>query len=167
MSRHYQTPDDPSRLQDPAERFGYLLWQTAHVVERRLAGCLEPFGLTPAQFGLLVHTGREPGVSAAELARRLNLTPQAVQTALRPLLENGSVERRSHPVNRKVLTCFLSAEGLALTRRASEAVTRTDDELLASLTDAQAQQLRGHLRQALQSLNGLSGGPGPGAPAQS
>ncbi len=144
---------DNSGLADPADRVGYLLWQTAHAVGRRMSVALKPFDLTPAQFSALVHTGREPGVSAAELARRINLTPQSTQTALRPLLEREWVQRRPHPVNRRVLGNFLTPEGQAGTERASAAVTDTDTQLVADLTDGEVAALRDHLMRVLLALN--------------
>lgn len=142
-----------SELSDPADRVGYLLWQSAHLVGRRIATALQPFDLTPAQFGALVHTGREPGVSAAELARRVNLTPQSIQTALRPLLEREWVERRPHPVHRRVQGNFLTPDGAAATERASAAVTDADARLVAGLTDAEVAAFKDHLRRALLSVN--------------
>ena len=114
---------------------------------------LEPFDLTPAQFGALVHTGREPGVSAAELARRVHLTPQSVQTALRPLLERDWVQRRPHPVHRRVLGNFLTPEGLAVTERASAAVTDADAQLVAALDGDEVAVLRDHLLRVLLALH--------------
>ena len=140
-------------LPDPGDRVGYLLWQTAHLVGRRMTVALEPFDLTPAQFGALVHTGREPGVSAAELARRVNLTPQSVQTALRPLLERKWLQRRPHPVHRRVLGNFLTPEGLAGTERASAAVTEADAQLVAALDGDEVAVLRDHLLRVLLALH--------------
>ena len=114
---------------------------------------LEPFDLTPAQFGALVHTGREPGVSAAELARRVHLTPQSVQTALRPLLERDWVQRRPHPVHRRVLGNFLTPEGLTITERASAAVTDADAQLVAALDGDEVAVLRDHLLRVLLRLH--------------
>lgn len=140
-------------LDDPADRIGYLLWQTAHLVNREMSAALQPFGLTPAQFGALVHTGREPGVSAAELARRINLTPQSIQTALRPLIERTWMERRPHPVNRRVLGNFLTEDGLTATQQASSAVTTADARLSAAFDSAEQEQFTHYVRRALLTLN--------------
>ncbi len=140
-------------LDDPVDRTGYLLWQAAHLVARRMAGTLEPFGLTPAQFGALVHIGREPGVSAAELARRVNLTPQSIQTALRPLLDQRWVERRPHPVHGRVLGNYLTPGGLVRTEQSSAAVVEADALLVAALHEEEVAVLRGHLLRVMLTLN--------------
>lgn len=140
-------------LEDPADRAGYLVWQTAHVVGREIAAALEAFDMTPAQFGAVVHTSREPGISAAELARRLNLTPQSVQTALRPLLDRGLMQRRPHPVHRRVLGNFLTDEGDVVAQQSSEAVAGVDGRMLAMLDPQQRVQLKALVTQVLLALN--------------
>ncbi len=140
-------------LDDPGDRVGYLLWQTAHLVNRGVTAALEGYDLTPAQFGALVHTGREPGVSAAELARRINVTPQSVQTALRPLLERSWMERRSHPIHRRVLGNYLTPDGAAQTHRASDAVAEFDRRLLGTFSDEQSTDFRAGIERVLLTLN--------------
>lgn len=141
------------RLDDPADRIGYLLWQTAHLVNREMSAALQPFDLTPAQFGALVHTGREPGVSAAELARRINLTPQSVQTALRPLIERTWMDRRPHPVHRRVLGNFLTEDGLSATQQASDAVTSADARISVAFDGTEQELFISYVRRALLTLN--------------
>lgn len=140
-------------LDDPADRIGYLLWQTAHLVNREMSAALQPFGLTPAQFAALVHTGREPGVSAAELARRINLTPQSIQTALRPLIERRWMERRPHPVHRRVLGNFLTDAGLTATQQAGGAVASADARISAAFDETEREEFTTYVRRALLTLN--------------
>jgi len=141
------------QFSDPTERTGYLLWQTAHLFTLEMTRALEPFDLTPAQFGALTHIGREAGVSAAELARRLLLTPQSVQTALKPLLERELTERRAHPVHGRVLGNHLTGAGARLAAEAGEVVADADEHLLSRFSAEEAEALRDHLRRALLTLN--------------
>lgn len=138
---------------DPAERGGYLIWQTAHLIGRGIDNALGEFRLTPAQFGAVVHIGREPGISAAELSRRINITPQSVQTALLPLLERGWVQRRRHPVHGRVLGNYLTPEGTTVAHQAGEAVTAFDEQLLGTLSAQEQTQLKALVARLLLSLN--------------
>jgi len=140
-------------LDDPADRGGYLVWQTAHLIGREIGAALEAFDLTPAQFGAVVHTSREPGISAAELARRINLTPQSVQTALRPLLDRGWMQRRPHPVHGRVLGNYLTPQGADVAQQASAAVTAVDDRLLGTLSPHEQVQLKALVARLLVTLN--------------
>lgn len=138
---------------DPTERTGYLVWQTAHVFDREMARALEPFELTPAQFGALTHIGREPGISAAELARRLLLTPQSVQTALKPLLQRNLLRREAHPVHGRVLGNYLTEAGVRLAAKASEVVTVADEHMLRGFSVDEAEAFRSYARRAMLALN--------------
>ena len=51
-------------------------------------------GVTTAQIGVLRQLANQPGLSGAELARRLLITPQGVQLALTALEKRGLVERK-------------------------------------------------------------------------
>lgn len=138
---------------DPAERGGYLIWQTAHLIGRGIDDALEEFRLTPAQFGAVVHIGREPGISAAELSRRINVTPQSVQTALLPLLKRGWVQRRPHPVHGRVLGNYLTPKGTAAAQQAGDAVTAFDEQLLSALSAHEQAQLKTLVARLLLTLN--------------
>jgi DNA-binding MarR family transcriptional regulator len=141
---------------DPATRTGYLLWQTGHAVSRVMSAALEPVDLTPAQFSALVHVSREPGVSAAELARRINLTPQSMQTALLALVHRELVERRPHPVHRRVIGLYPTA-GTAETLDQAEHIVRAADEgLVADLDADEAETFHRLLRRVLTTVNPTS-----------
>ena len=138
---------------DPSERAGYLLWQTAHTFGRAMDDVLDEFDLTPAQFGILVHAAREPGVSSAELARRINVTPQSIQTALRPLEHRGLLERHPHPVHRKVLGVVLTDRGHDLAHRADVVINDADAAMLSGFTDDEVRQFHHFLRRAMTTLH--------------
>src|SRR6188474_238482 len=63
---------------------------------------LRPLGLVPAHYSLLMSVHSEPGLTGAELARRLDVTPQAVASLVARLVDKGQLERRSHPRHRHV-----------------------------------------------------------------
>ena len=138
---------------DPATRTGYLLWQTGHAVSRIMMAALEPVDLTPAQFSALVHISREPGVSAAELARRINLTPQSMQTALLALVHRELVERRPHPVHRRVIGLYATVRTAKTLEEAERAVRAADDGLVAGLDAAEGETLHRLLRHVLTTVN--------------
>lgn len=138
---------------DPAARTGYLLWQAGHAVSRVMGAALEPVDLTPAQFSALVHVSREPGVSAAELARRTNLTPQSMQTALLPLVRRELVERRPHPVHRRVIGLYPTARTAETLDQAEHAVQTADKGLVCGLDAGEAETFHRLLRRVLTNLN--------------
>ncbi len=61
--------------------------------------------------GALNRLVEEPGLSGAELARRLLVTPQAAQLALTALEERKLVERRPDANHGRIVRTYLTDEG--------------------------------------------------------
>ncbi|KLO45610.1 MarR family transcriptional regulator [Mycobacterium nebraskense] len=68
-------------------------------------------GVSTAQIGVLRQLATEPGLSGAELARRLLISPQGVQLALTALERRGLVERKRDPQHGRILQAYLTGEG--------------------------------------------------------
>lgn len=79
---------------------GYLLWQLHHHMHRSVEAALTELRLTLPQFAALTHLYGEPGLSSADLARLLHLTPQAVSLLISRLEGAGYVTRAAAKVGR-------------------------------------------------------------------
>jgi DNA-binding MarR family transcriptional regulator len=115
----------------------YLLWQAQLTTEKALVSALRPLELTPSQFGALMFLELEGPLSAAELARRLEIRPQSVAAGLAGLEQRGLVSRTAHPQHGRVLLVRIEAAGRRLARRADTAVERVEQELLEVLPRAE------------------------------
>ena len=107
--------------------------------ELAVRGCVEKSllqaGLTPTQFHVLLLLERNPGISAAQVARSVGIRPQSVNDSLGPLERKGLLLRRPSAAHRRVLEIRLSAAGLRLLARTLPVVSRLEDELLAGFPD--------------------------------
>ena len=72
-------------------------------------------GVSTAQIGMLRQLATEPGLSGADLARRLLISPQGVQLALKELERRGLVERKQDPQHGRIMQAYLTDEGRAVT----------------------------------------------------
>jgi DNA-binding MarR family transcriptional regulator len=68
-------------------------------------------GVSTAQVGVLRQLASEPGLSGADLARRLLITPQGVQLALTALEKRGLVQRKQDPQHARILQAYLTDSG--------------------------------------------------------
>jgi DNA-binding MarR family transcriptional regulator len=68
-------------------------------------------GLTPYQYGALSVLARNPGASGADLARAINITPQAMNGVLATLEREGLIERHPHPTHGRIVQATLTSEG--------------------------------------------------------
>ena len=94
---------------------------------------LRPLGLAPAHYSLLMIVHTDPGLTGAELARRLDVTPQAVASLVAKLVEKGQLERRSHPRHRHVRELHLTDVGRRLLKSADTAIASIEQELTERL----------------------------------
>lgn len=99
-------------------------------------------GVSTAQIGVLRQLANEPGLSGAELARRLLITPQGVQLALTALEKRGLVERKQNPTHGRILQAFLTEEGRKVAAAVvSDAIT-AHDRVFGVLSKSEQQTLR-------------------------
>ncbi|MDT8912426.1 MarR family transcriptional regulator [Amycolatopsis sp. PS_44_ISF1] len=67
--------------------------QAYHAVSRELYELFAGHGLTPVQFGVLAQLSAAPGLTQAELARRVLIRPQSMTAVITQLAERGLLER--------------------------------------------------------------------------
>jgi DNA-binding MarR family transcriptional regulator len=128
---------------------GFLMYRITAVLQPAVAGRLQPLGLTLPEFVCLRILSVVPGQSNAELARHINVSPQAMNNVLRGLQERGAVRRPASVSSGRALPAELTAEGAALLKRAEVAVRTADAEALSRLSPDELKQLKHLLARAV------------------
>ena len=121
---------------------GYLLYRVTAALRPEATAALKPFGLALPEFVCMRILAMRPGRSNAELARDINVSPQAMNMVLRGLQDKGAVTRPASVPSGRALPAQLTAEGKKLLRRAEAAVKIADDRVLANLTPAQRREFK-------------------------
>lgn len=99
-------------------------------------------GVSTAQIGMLRQLASEPGLSGAELARRMLISPQGVQLGLKELERRELVERKQDPQHGRILQAFLTDHGRQVAEAVvSDAIT-AQDRVFGVLSDAEQATLR-------------------------
>src|SRR5690349_9155612 len=88
-----------------------LLKQTWYYALTTVNDAVSEHGVSTAQIGMLRQLANEPGLSGAELARRLLISPQGAQLALKELERRELVERRQDPEHGRILQAYLTKQG--------------------------------------------------------
>src|SRR5450756_2500521 len=78
------------------------------------------FSISRAQWGVLVRLDRSEGLKQSELAEILDLQPISLTRLLDRLAENGLIERRADPNDRRANRLFLTPAARPLLGRLSE-----------------------------------------------
>ena len=103
---------------------------------------LEPLGLSFPQYICMRLLSHSPGRSSAELARDVNVSPQAMNMVLRGLQERGLVGRPATVPAGRSLPAELTREGTALLLRIDAGVREAERKVLAPLNEQDQREFR-------------------------
>ena len=120
----------------------WLLKQAFYFSLTAVNDAVKPHGVSTAQIGVLRQLANQPGLSGAELARRLLISPQGVQLALTSLQRRGLVERKQDPDHGRILQAFLTDEGRAVVAVVVSAAVEAHDKVFGVLSREEQEQLR-------------------------
>ena len=141
------TRDDESVERDALERVTWALRRAELAVQTLKDQQLRSLGMATAHYALLISLHVDPGVTGAELARRLNVTPQAVASLVARLADRGQVERREHSRHRHVQELHLTDAGREALRAADAVIAGVERRAVEALGPDKTMQLRALLDQ--------------------
>ncbi|MCA2984557.1 MarR family transcriptional regulator [Gemmatimonas sp.] len=121
----------------------FALRAAAAHVERTLSRVLEPFGVTAAQFELLLVIDRlaESGAGCSELGRHLAVPGPDVTRMLDRLDAAALVSRYRDKGDRRIVHTRLTDQGRVLIAAAGPTVANAEQAVFAGLGEAERQQL--------------------------
>ena len=113
-----QSPDcrpEGSRT-EVGRAFGFLVHDVSRLIKRGFERRARQMGLpiTRQQAAVVLNIAGNEGVSQAEVAAWLDIEPIALVRMLDKLHEEGLVERRAHPTDRRVRTLWLTPAAQAV-----------------------------------------------------
>jgi DNA-binding MarR family transcriptional regulator len=132
-------------IQEPTERLGFLIWHLSQANNLRAERSLTRLGLTLAQGAALRVLAVSPGLSSAELARRVGVTAPSIKQAVDDLVARSLVERRPRPTHGRVIELRVTDSGLALAGQAQDVVGAIEEELLLRLDESERAALLSQL----------------------
>lgn len=112
-----------------------------HKVHRRETAHLAEYNLTLPQFDVLAQLYREEGITQQCLADRLLVTKGNVCGLMDRMVEQGLVERRADPEDRRAYMLHLTPKGKALIHQVLSAQSRLIDDQLGKLSPDKQKQL--------------------------
>jgi DNA-binding MarR family transcriptional regulator len=114
-TRFEQTPPESA----VGRAFGFLVHDVSRLIKRRFERRARQMGLpiTRQQAAVVLNIAGNEGVSQAEVATWLGIEPIALVRMLDKLHEEGLVERRAHPTDRRVRTLWLTSAARPVVER--------------------------------------------------
>jgi DNA-binding MarR family transcriptional regulator len=120
----------------------WLLKQAFYHSLTTINEAMSAHGVSTAQIGVLRQLANEPGLSGAELARRLLISPQGVQVALTTLERRGLVERKKDPQHGRILQAYLTGAGREVAETVVNSALSAHEEVFGVLTAREQETLR-------------------------
>ena len=131
----------------PADRCSTFLVRHAWLSLRGVvAEALVPLELSVAQFASLLMLDETPGLSVADVARKVSTARQSANEMLTGLERAGLVERRAHPTDRRSQQIFLTEAGRARLEEALPTVKAVEERLAAGFTPEELAVVNAWLR---------------------
>jgi DNA-binding MarR family transcriptional regulator len=133
---------------DMSEQFedqplGYLLSRVMFALKADVtATVLDPLEVAFPEYLCMRVLSKYPGQSNADLARALNVSPQAMNMVLRGLEERRLVVRPASVSSGRSLPAQLTREGGELLKRTDTGVRAAEDRLMANLSDEERYEFR-------------------------
>lgn len=135
-------------------------------VARLLRTCADQearrFGMTRAQWGVLFRLQRNEGLKQSELADLLEVQPITLTRLIDRLCDNGLIERRSDPNDRRAKRLFLTPAAKPVLEKVTAAAETMMASVLTGLDPAAREAMRATLTMLKSNLRQIvQGRPAP------
>jgi MarR family transcriptional regulator, transcriptional regulator for hemolysin len=132
--------------------FAFILNDVARMLRTYADQRAGQFGITRAQWVVLARLDRFEGLKQSELAEMLDLQPITVTRLLDRLCDNGLIERRADPGDRRAKRLFLTPAARPLLERLGELGEELMTGALAGVDRAAVEQMVGQLATVKENL---------------
>src|ERR1700753_2178947 len=142
-------------------RVGYLVYRVERRLRARLDEELRLHGISTPEYTALSLLRERDGLSCAQLARWVLVTPQAMNLVVSALERRKLVRRRPDPKHRRVLRASVTAKGLETLSRCDRSVDRIESDMLGDLPSETVEVVRAALGSFAHSLQVTNPSPRP------
>jgi DNA-binding MarR family transcriptional regulator len=111
---------------------------------------LRSVGVSGSLYSVLINLEVEPGLTGAELARIIGVTPQAIAPLVGKLIDRGLLERRAHSRHASVQELHLTETGRLELAAADRIMVHLDLHLRRSLGEESHDRLRSLLTEVIE-----------------
>jgi MarR family transcriptional regulator for hemolysin len=135
--------------------FAFILNDVARLLRTYADYKASQFGITRAQWAVLVRVDRSEGLNQSELAEVLDLQPITLTRLLDKLCDSGLIERRPDPTDRRAKRLFLTATARPLLEQLGTLGEETMADTLAGVGGESVQQMVSKLSVVKENLRRL------------
>lgn len=131
---------------------GFLANHMARLFAAALAGRVQPLGLAPAQFMVLLELWAEEGRTQAELTAALSVEQATMANTLARMERDGLIERRPSPEDKRARLVHLTPKARGLREEAVAEAQSVNGQALDGFSEAEASQFLAQMRRVIANL---------------
>jgi DNA-binding MarR family transcriptional regulator len=140
-------PDREAGIAELHQRIPFLLSQLGVYLAEDFVHRLEPFGVEPRAYAVMKALSEDDGRSQRELSTQLGIHRNVMVSVVDKLERDGLVKRMPHPADRRAFAVTLTGKARDLLPKLDAQGIAQEDEITASLTDAERKAVLQHLQQ--------------------
>jgi MarR family transcriptional regulator for hemolysin len=137
--------------------FAFTLMDVARLMKTYADQRARQFGISKAQWGVLMRLQLAEGLNQAELAEMLDLQPITLTRLLDVLAANGLIERKPDPNDRRANKLYLTPAALPLLERLNELGADMMSNVLDGIEQSTVERMLSDLRDVRGNLRSLTG----------
>src|SRR5471030_2362383 len=126
---------------DRLHNFGFLVRDVYRLYAKHFERYAGEIDLTLPQCKVLGHLSRHEGISQARLAELTETDPMTLVRTLDRMQQDGWIERRPDPIDRRAHCLFLREAAKPIVERIWRIAEQTRSEALAALSQGEREQL--------------------------
>jgi MarR family transcriptional regulator for hemolysin len=154
---HKLAYNEPMRkIANPRREALFQLADVARSMRTYIDQCAREHEMTRSQWGVLVRLERQEGMTQAEMAESLEIQPISLVRLVDRLCDQGLVERRPHPHDRRANRLYLTNKGHSTLARLAPLGREISTDLLASFDEADVAELLQKLLLIKNNIRGAS-----------
>jgi MarR family transcriptional regulator for hemolysin len=121
--------------------FAFTIMDVARLIKTYADQRARQFGISRAQWAVLIRIERTEGLKQSELAEMLDLQPISLTRLLDRLAENGLIERRADPNDRRANRLYLKPAAKPLLEKLAELGTGMMETVLAGIDERAVERM--------------------------
>jgi MarR family transcriptional regulator for hemolysin len=137
--------------------FAFTLMDVARLMKTYADQRARQFGISKAQWGVLMRLQLAEGLNQAELAEMLDLQPITLTRLLDVLASNGLIERRPNPNDRRANRLYLTPAARPLLEQLNELGADMMSNVLDGIDQSTVERMLSDLQDVRGNLRSLTG----------
>ncbi len=131
---------------------GYLINQLARLFAKELQARIQPLGIVPGQFPILLALWNTDGITQRELLSEIDVEQATLANTLTRMERDGLIKRTKHPTDARSQQIWLTKKALSVKAGAYRSATQTNRDALGYLSTKERDMFIRLMQKVIQSM---------------